>query len=168
MQTTEQVILDFVPIKDGGIYVDIGSGSGHLALALANKLKKNATIYAVDIRNEAVEHLAKEAKQKDLENIFSICADAEKPKGIPLQDESADVVVISHALPFMEDKLGCFMEAKRLLKDGGFLTVIESNIVGALGEAEIKVLCDKSGLVLTDQRDILGGAHTRFLLKKTS
>lgn len=120
-----QKIVDSFGINNGSIVADFGSGAGYFTIPLAKAVNSKGKVFAVDILPSALEIAAKKAKMENLDNIELVQADLEKEKSVKIIDSSADFVVISNLLFQLENKANIFREAKRVLKSGGKLIVID-------------------------------------------
>jgi len=130
---------------------DLGCGSGGWTIPLAKELE-DGFVYALDILEEPLSALQSRAKLEKLQNIRTIRADLEKQ--IPLGSDSIDFVLISNLLFQCENKKGIFSEAKRILKKGGRILVVDWKTNASLGpekesrvsEEEIKKIAQEFGL----------------------
>lgn len=120
-----QKIVDSFGIDSGSIVVDFGSGAGYFVIPLAKAVKSKGKVFAVDILPSALEVVDKKAKMENLINIELVQADLEKENSTKIIDSSVDFVVISNLLFQLENKANIFREAKRVLKSGGKLIVID-------------------------------------------
>lgn len=121
-------------IKDGEHIADFGAGSGAYAFALSRRVGPRGMIYAVDIQKELLSKIKNEGNRLGLENIQVIWGDVEKPGGTKLGDASLDGILLSNILYQVSDKKAVMEEAKRVLKSGGKVFLIEwSASHGGLG-----------------------------------
>jgi len=107
----------YLDIKDGDVICDIGCGSGEYSLKI---MKKNATVYGVDINKKAVE-ITK--IMTDNKNNFFI-SDAEK---LPFKSELFDKAILICTLEHLKDDEKALREINRILKkDGIFVLTVDS------------------------------------------
>lgn len=159
-----------------GMHVaDFGAGSGAYALAFAEELGGTGIVYAVDVQKDLLRRLHNDAAKLGLHNIQILWGDLEVPGGSKITDTHIDLVLISNLLFQLEDKRAVIAEAKRILKKGGRLAIIDwSESFGGMGprpeavvtKEEAYELGHKAGL--TFQKEFSAGAHHYGLIfKKT-
>lgn len=116
-------------LKQFGVYgtqhvADLGSGSGHFSLAAASRLE-GGRLYSVDIEKEMLSRLVSEAKSIGHTNLHPLWGDIAKARGVPLADGAVDRAIAANVLFQLDDRNAFVEEAKRLLKPGGKILVIE-------------------------------------------
>lgn len=152
---------------------DFGAGSGFLSKAAA-MLVPRGNVFPIEVHREIVNRLVRDAKEANLENIHPLWGDIELPGGTRLDDNSVDFVVVSNVLFHLDDKIACINEAKRILKLGGRLLVVDwSESFGGLGPTPKSVvtkeqaveLCTRAGFTIISD-SLQGGDHHYALLFK--
>ena len=108
-------------LREGVSVADLGSGSGHYAVAAANVVGESGRVYAVDVQEDVLRRLSSEAKEREL-SLETIHADIEK---LPFKDASMDAAILSNVLFQIPKKEDVLKEAKRILKSKGKLLVID-------------------------------------------
>ena len=111
-------LIDLMNIQKNETIVDVGSGTGDL-INLILKLKKNNSIYAVDLNSEMLKLSEKRHKNK---NITFLKANAEK---LPFNNSSIDKYIISFCLRNVTDIDNALKESYRILKPGGIFYCLE-------------------------------------------
>ena len=105
------------------VILDLATGSGDVAFALADGLPKNAQITGMDfcqpMLDEAVKKRAKSGRWASV--------DFRQGDGLalPLPDQCVDAATISFGLRNMADRHRCLMELRRVLRPRGSLFVLE-------------------------------------------
>ena len=111
-------LINLMNIQKNETIVDVGSGTGDL-INLILKLKKNNSIYAVDLNSEMLKLSEKRHKNK---NITFLKANAEK---LPFNNSSIDKYIISFCLRNVTDIDNALKESYRILKPGGIFYCLE-------------------------------------------
>jgi ubiquinone/menaquinone biosynthesis C-methylase UbiE len=109
----------------GDRVADLGSGVGHYSFPLSDSVGPKGDVYCIDIKKEVLVALKNQAEKEGRENIEVIWGDIEKMDGTKLRDSVVDGVLFSSILFQLKDKVTALKEAKRILKLGGKLCVIE-------------------------------------------
>lgn len=98
---------------------DLGSGEGLLSELLARRCKK---VIAVDNSEKIVAFGAAKAKKNGLKNLEFRLGDLSAP---PIEAQSVDLVILSHALHHAEDPGKALQSAHRILKPGGQVLILD-------------------------------------------
>ncbi len=106
--------LDWIDFKPETV-VDLGCGTGHAALALA-ELWPRARIIALDLASGMLREAGRHDESSRLERL---CADA---YALPLPDGSIDLLLCNLMLPWCDDLDAVFAEIARVLRPRGLLT----------------------------------------------
>lgn len=138
-------------VEVGNIAIDLGTGTGHYALALARSVDVSGRVIAVDIQKDLLKQLTSRASEQNLANIVPLVADIERERGTGLESESVDVAVIANVLFQVEDISAFLREAARVLRYGGRLLVVDwSESFGGIGPAESYLISRESLLQATE------------------
>lgn len=98
---------------------DLGSGEGLLSELLARRCKK---VIAVDNSEKIVAFGAAKAKKNGLKNLEFRLGDLSEP---PVEPQSVDLVILSHALHHATDPGRALVSAHRILKPGGQVLILD-------------------------------------------
>jgi ubiquinone/menaquinone biosynthesis C-methylase UbiE len=134
----KQRVLNLAAIKDGGHILDVGAGTGSLAI-LAKKQHPHAEVVGVEPDEQALNIAKRKVETSDVQ-ISLIQAGAER---LPFSPASFDVVVstlVFHHLP-TEIKKQALTEIYRVLQDNG------SFLLADFGEAKGVFLGILAGIV---------------------
>lgn len=117
-----------------GVAIDLGSGGGHLGIAVAKQ--SQLEVYLYDISEEATEIAKRRVDKEGLtDRVKPINGDVHS---IPFANNSVDLVISRGSLWFWEDQVRAFKEIDRVLKVGG-----RTYVGGGFGNQEIKAEIDR-------------------------
>lgn len=137
-----QVNLQRINLSSGMTVVDFGAGSGAYTIPAAKIVAPEGKVYAVEIQKDLLENIKKTAEASRVgNNVSLIWGDVEQQGGVSLADGLADVVIISNVLFQAKSMYTLALEAKRILKPGGKIMVIEwSESFGGIGPIPADVI----------------------------
>lgn len=118
-------IIDSLKITVGMSIGDFGCGTGYFAFPLAEKVGQAGRVYALDILKDKLEAIESEAKALSLNNIIVKRANLELAGGSGLDENSLDWVFLVNMLFQNKNKKIVIEEAKRVLRTGGKILIIE-------------------------------------------
>jgi len=121
-------VVDKIEIASGSIVADFGCASGYFSLPVAKKIGEEGVVYALDILPQNLETVNSKAKTASLTNIITKKVNLEKENGSGLPDDSCDWVIMKCILFQNKNKSAILTEAKRVLKSGGKVLLIEWNM----------------------------------------
>jgi len=108
-------LIDVMNIQSDGSYLDLGTGNGYVAFALAEKYKK-IRFTGLDIAVNSIEKNLETAIERKLNNIDFTGYDGEE---FPFEDSVFDGIVSRYAFHHFPDPEKSIKEIKRVLKRGG-------------------------------------------------
>jgi ubiquinone/menaquinone biosynthesis C-methylase UbiE len=126
-------IVDQLEIQPNMAVADFGAGHGFFSVAFAKKVGPSGQVFAIDILSEALEAIRSRAKLGGISSIKAIRGNLEAVGGSTLPDESCDLVFVANVFFQVPDKNALLGEARRVLKPGGRLAVIEWKLTAQLG-----------------------------------
>jgi ubiquinone/menaquinone biosynthesis C-methylase UbiE len=126
MEIQEAIDLIRDAVGDGGgLWADLGAGTGTFTLALAELLGPESTIYAVDADPSAVRSLEKLSSSSET-RIVAVNADFTRPLALPgLGTRSFDGILLANALHFVDDATGVLARLAELVRPGGRVILVE-------------------------------------------
>lgn len=169
-----KLVVDQLDVRAGMRIADFGAGSGHFTILFAQRSGENGKVSAIDIQEPPLEMIRAKAKDAGLSNIDTIRANLEVVGGCGLPDASQDLVFIANILFQSQKKQEILREAKRILRSGGLLTVLEwEKSKGGLGPSdehrmgmeEMRNLIQNEGFVF-DRQISAGAFHYALVFKK--
>ncbi len=106
----------------GGVWADVGAGSGAFTLALADLVGPEATIHAID-RDSGALARARQAVNSRFPGVAVQChtADFTQPFDLP----PLDGIVMANALHFVREKCPVVQRLHDVLRPGGRLILVE-------------------------------------------
>ncbi len=110
--------IHLIPLAKGMTVVDYACGPGYFTIPLAEAVRPEGRVYAVDIQPLAMETVRRKAERRGLKNITTVLVDSYNtalPAGI------ADIVVFLDTYHMVEDPEALLKEVHRLLKPDGRL-----------------------------------------------
>lgn len=133
-------------LTPGSRVADFGAGSGAYAIAAARIVGDRGRVYAIDIQKELLSTLAEKARGAGVDNVEVIWGDADRVGGTKILESTMDAVILSNILFQSEEKLSLALEAKRVLKPGGKVLLIDwSESFGGLGPSPAHIVPKEEG-----------------------
>lgn len=129
-------ILNQLSLREDMVACDLGCGSGGWVIPLAKSLSRGK-VYAVDILRDPLSALEEKLRQETLFNVSVILADVEK--GVKIVEESVDLVLMTNILFQTKNRDKILEEAKRILRTGGKVLVIDWRPESPVGPKEGRV-----------------------------
>jgi ubiquinone/menaquinone biosynthesis C-methylase UbiE len=132
-------IVELAEPRSDDSAVDLGAGTGLLTLALAPRVRE---VVAVDISERMLERLDDLAIADGVHNVDPLVADLRR---LPLEDESATLVVSNYAFHHLDDlgKELALAEARRILRPGGRLVICDMMFSISLDRRDRRLVWEK-------------------------
>jgi ubiquinone/menaquinone biosynthesis C-methylase UbiE len=127
---------EFALIKAGDTVVDLGSGAGNDVFIARTVAGDKGKVIGIDFTEEMIEKANLNKEKLGYENVEFIYGDIEY---LPLNVDTADVVVSNCVLNLVPDKNKAFSEIFRILKPGGHFSISDIVTTGELPESIKKV-----------------------------
>ena len=115
-------VINHIDIREGMKVLEVGPGTGFYTFEAARRAGPSGHVYAVDIQPKMIAKIGKEIERREVENITAKTASAYE---IPLPNDSVDRAFMVGVLPEVPDKQKALREIRRVLKEGGLLTLSE-------------------------------------------
>jgi ubiquinone/menaquinone biosynthesis C-methylase UbiE len=113
-----------LPLTEGSVVADFGSGSGHFARALADVVGDTGIVYLIDINPNLMPHVGR-AGSTTARNMRFVVGDLTVPGASRIAEGSIDAVVIANLLFQVDDPGAVMGEAVRILRPGGVVLAID-------------------------------------------
>lgn len=166
-------IVGRLDIRPGMTVADFGAGGGYFSIPAAHRVGENGKVYAIDVQKQAVDLIRSKANLEHLLNIETIWADLERPQGSHLPDDAVDFIIVANILFQAEAKADVLAEARRVLRTGGHLAILEWDETPfpagpaaalRLSKQAVRHLAEGAGLQL--EKEFEAGSHHYGLLFK--
>lgn len=166
--------IEQLQLQEDQIVADFGAGSGAYTVAAAKWLKGTGKVYAIDVQKDLLTRLQNTCAEQHIGNVAFIWGDLEKLGGTKLHDNSCDVAILSNVLFQAPEKRTILEEAKRVLRPGGSIAVIDwtasFNNMGpapeqVFPEGEARKLAEGAGFVF-DRTINAGNYHYGLVFRK--
>lgn len=145
-------ILRNAEISQGEKVADFGCGVGYFVMEASRIVGVSGRIFAIDISKDILDALKRKAIDSGRRNIYGIKADLEKPSSTGLDNESVDVVLIINVLYLVQKKETVLKEARRILKKGGKLVIMDWD--------------EKGKLLMIEDDQVVGAKEIKELMRK--
>jgi len=123
--------VELAKLEPGMTVVDLGSGGGLDIFMAAEVVGPNGKAIGIDATPEMVHRARETAEKHSIENVEFRLGEIEH---IPLENESADVVISNCVINLSPDKEQVLKEAHRILRRGGRLAVSDMVLLRPLPE----------------------------------
>ncbi len=144
-------LLDRVELRPGMTVLDVGAGTGFMAIELAQRGGSGARVIAVDPWKAAIARLNRKLEYFGIENVRTIVQDAAV---LDLPDESVDLVVSNLGINNFDQPEAALRTCFRVAKPGAKLW-LATNLAGHMSEFYDAYRWVLEELGFTDRRAVL-------------
>lgn len=120
-QKPEEVIA-VLQFKEGDQVADLGCGTGYFTLRLAKVVGSTGRVWAVDIKQKALDKVREHAENVDLDNIEYVLTAPDDPS---LPTKQIDTIFIVDVYHHLSDRVSYVKELRRALVPGGRIVIID-------------------------------------------
>ena len=113
-------LLQMLPIKKTDNILDLGAGTGYLAITAAKMV--HGLVYALDMNPKMLTIIESKAQDENITNIQLVKGSIDD---IPLPNNSIDIVLASLVLHEVNPLSKTLQQIKRVLKEGGYFLCLE-------------------------------------------
>jgi ubiquinone/menaquinone biosynthesis C-methylase UbiE len=115
-------IVDALGLKPGMAVADVGAGTGLFTRLFAERVGPTGKVYAVDIAERFLSHIATEAKKRGHSHVMTVLGSQDSTN---LPGESVDLVFLCDVYHHLENPAKLLGSIHRALKPEGRLVVID-------------------------------------------
>lgn len=115
-------VLRALGLEAGSSIADIGAGSGYFSVRFARAVGPAGKVFAADIDEGLIQHVAHRAGELGLANIEPVLGVPDDPR---LPDESVDLIFICDVIHHVENRAAYYPKLARALRAGGRLVIID-------------------------------------------
>src|SRR5919198_1466820 len=115
-------IISKLELRPGLVVADMGAGPGVISLPMAKAVTPGGKVYAVDIDQAFIDHIAMRAKEQHVTNVQPILGRFTDP-ALPAAD--VDVALFHDVLHHIEDRAGYLKATAKYMKPDGRIAIVE-------------------------------------------
>ena len=128
-------IVAALGLEPGAAVADVGAGTGFIAQLLAREVGPDGRVYAVEISQESLDYIMKEAEKEGHANIVPVLGEHRTTN---LHSDSADVIVTIRTYHHFEYPVDMLESIKAALRpEGRFVVIDPERIKGVTSEADL-------------------------------
>lgn len=124
-------IVAVLDLEPGMEVADIGAGTGFFTMLLADKVGPSGTVYAVDITEKFVRHVAQTAKELGMHNVEPVVNPADSTN---LEPNSIDVAFMCVTYHHFEYPFKMLASIKESLRPEGIVVLVELERIDGVSE----------------------------------
>ncbi len=115
-------LYDQLPTPAGGVWIEMGGGTGHNLEYLGDRVRQLGKVYVADLSGSLLKMAQQRAERHGWNNVEireeDVCA-------LRIPEGHADVITFSYSLTMIPDWFAAIENALKLLKPGGLLGVVD-------------------------------------------
>jgi SAM-dependent methyltransferase len=122
---------EFAQIKSGDTVVDLGSGAGNDCFVARSLVGETGRVIGIDMTEAMIEKAKANAAKLGFKNVEFRLGDIDN---MPIEDNTADVVVSNCVMNLVPNKQKAFSETFRIIKHGGHFSISDIVLQGELSD----------------------------------
>jgi SAM-dependent methyltransferase len=140
-----QHLLEYSHVSSGQHILDIGTGTGHLAIEAARIVGDGGRVIGVDVSSRMLELARCKVEALGLRNVEFLLADAES---LHFSANSFDQILCANTFPWIEDKEATLRNWHLFLKSGGVIGIHTPADTAYVGYVVLREVFEKYGVLL--------------------
>lgn len=148
-------VMDILRIKEGSHVADIGAGSGWFTVRAARRVGERGAVFAVEINDEYVKHIAERAAKEQLPNIRTVLGKEDDPL---LPAGQLDAILLLKTYHEIAEPIRLLRNARQSLREGALLGIIDRNGEGddhGLDRDKVVREAGRAGFTLVEEHDFV-------------
>ena len=119
-------VIQSLAIQPGQYVADIGAGGGYFTFRLADALGPEGKLYAADVDSGMIDYLETRAAEEGYANVVAVLGEYDDP----LLPGAVNLIFTCNTYHHIEDRVAYFTRAKRYLRPGGRVAIVEYKPMG--------------------------------------
>ncbi len=157
-------VMDVLGIKEGTHVADIGAGSGWFTVRAAQRVGTGGVVYAVEINEKYLDHIAKRAQTEGFENIRTVLGKEDDPL---LPPQTIDAVLLLKTYHEVAEPIRFLRRIREAMKDGALLGIIDRNGKAVNHGVDQKIVIEeaqRAGFALESRHDFVKRDNVDYFL----
>lgn len=115
-------VMEAIGVKPGMVVGEVGAGTGRVTVWLADRVGAKGKVYANDIDEQALRHLAERCAREGLANVTTIVGTVDDPR---LPAGTLDIAFMTNTYHHLEKPVDLVRNIRPALRPGGILAIVE-------------------------------------------
>jgi len=111
-------------LAPGARVADLGAGGGYFTWRLADAVGPQGQVFAVDVDDEMLAHLAEQSRERGDANVETVLGEYDDPL---IPEGGVDWIFTCNTYHHIEERSAYFAIARRYLRPGGRVAIVEFN-----------------------------------------
>jgi ubiquinone/menaquinone biosynthesis C-methylase UbiE len=157
-------VMDILGIKEGSGVADIGAGSGWFTVRAARRAGGSGAVYAVDINQEFLDHIAGRAEKEGLGSVRTVLGTEDDPR---LPAKSVDAVLILKTYHEISKPVTLMGHLRESLRPGALVGIIDREGKGddhGIAAETVIEECARAGFELVAEYDFVKADKMDYFL----
>jgi ubiquinone/menaquinone biosynthesis C-methylase UbiE len=155
-------VVAALEVSPGDRVADLGPGAGHFTIRLARAVQPDGVLYAADASRSTLDDVERGATKRGLTTLRTVHVARDRLE-LP---EPVDLIFVSATYHHLPDQVAYFAGARRFLRPGGRVAILESRREGLLARwlamhatpsARIREEMQSAGYTLVQTHDVVYG-----------
>ena len=122
-------VVEALDLSPGQWVADLGAGGGYFSFRLADAVGAGGRVYAIDVDPGMLSYLDDRIESDDYSNLETVRADFDDPR---VPGDGVDLIFTSNTYHHIDDRIAYFGGARRYLRPGGRIAIIELREQGGM------------------------------------